>query len=147
MMFSITPRLDDCGLFRLADELTNPWEYRTQFNPLWLRDASGAINKESEVQNTDKEFRIRLDLHHFKPEEVKITSENNRVKITAKHEEKQDNHGFVSREICRVYKLPEDVDPKSVTSTMNSQGVLSIKAAKLALEAPKETAIPVEFKG
>ncbi|KAK0067206.1 alpha-crystallin B chain [Biomphalaria pfeifferi] len=143
-MFAITPRIDDCGLIRLADEMANPWDFRT---PLWLREATAAASRESEVQNTDKEFRIRLDLHHFKPEEVKITSENNRVKITAKHEEKQDNHGFVSREICRLYKLPEDVDAKSVTSTMTSQGVLNIRAAKLAIEAPKETAIPVEFKG
>lgn len=41
---------------------------------------------------------------------------------------------------------PQNVDPKSVTSTMNSQGVLCIKASKLAIEAPKETTIPVEFK-
>ncbi|CAL1533484.1 unnamed protein product [Lymnaea stagnalis] len=141
-MFAITPRFDDLGLFRLADELNNCWDLdRTP-----LIQAMGA-NRESEVQNTDKEFRIRCDLRHFKPEEIKITSDNQRVTVHAKHEEKEDNHGFVSREICRVYKLPEDVDAKSVTSSLNSNGVLKIKASKLALEAPKETAIPIQFAG
>lgn len=40
----------------------------------------------------------------------------------------------------------QDVDPKSVTSSMNSQGTLSIKVAKKAIEAPKEINIPIEFK-
>ncbi|CAL1527998.1 unnamed protein product, partial [Lymnaea stagnalis] len=60
-----------------------------------------------QVHNTDKEFRIRMDLHQFRPEEVKITSDNEKITINAKHEEKQDNHGFVSREITRIYKLPD----------------------------------------
>ncbi|CAL1531813.1 unnamed protein product [Lymnaea stagnalis] len=139
-MFAITPRLDDFGLLRFADELSNCWDRSP------LLQAVG-VDRESEVQNTDKEFRIRCDFRHYKPEEIKITSDNQRVTIHAKHEEKQDNHGFVSREICRVYKLPEDVDAKSVTSSLNSKGVLNIKASKLALEAPKDTPIPVQFAG
>ncbi|CAL1544145.1 unnamed protein product [Lymnaea stagnalis] len=137
-MFAISPRLsvDDFGLFRLADELSNYCDRSPQ---------AFGLNRESEVQNTDKEFRIRFDLKHYKPEEIKITSDNQRLTVHAKHEEKQDNHSFVSREICRVYKLPEDVDAKSITSSLNSNGVLSIKATKRAIEAPKETAIPVEF--
>ncbi|CAL1544143.1 unnamed protein product, partial [Lymnaea stagnalis] len=45
----------------------------------------------------------RFDLKHYKPEEIKITSDNQRLTVHAKHEENQNNHGFVSREICRVY--------------------------------------------
>nr|AXN72715.1 heat shock protein 17 [Physella acuta] len=147
-MFAVTPRLqDDFGLLRLVDELINPWDLRT---PMMYRDGSlanlsGRLG-DSEIQNTDKEFRIRLDLRHYSPEEVKITSDNQKITITAKHEEKQDNHGFVSREMTRTYSLPDDVDPKSVTSSMNSQGTLSIKVSKKAIEAPKETNIPIEFK-
>ncbi|KAI8796119.1 heat shock protein Hsp-12.2 [Biomphalaria glabrata] len=147
-MFAVTPRMtDDFGLLRLVDELVNPWDLRT---PMMYRDGtlanlSGRLG-DSEIQNTDKEFRIRLDLRHYSPEEVKITSDNKKITIKAKHEEKQDNHGYVSREMIRTYALPDDVDPKSVTSVMNTQGTLNIKVAKKPLEAPKEIAIPVEFK-
>ncbi|KAI8761667.1 heat shock protein Hsp-12.2 [Biomphalaria glabrata] len=131
-------------LVRLADELTS-------LDPGYNVSSGGdrtvaRRHGESEVHNTDKEFRIRMDLHHYRPEEVKITSDNIKITINAKHEEKQDNHGFVSREITRIYKLPEDVDPKSVTSAMNAHGILSIKVQKKSPEEPKEIPIPVTFK-
>ncbi|BFZ14672.1 hypothetical protein BsWGS_17711 [Bradybaena similaris] len=151
-LFAITPRLDDYSdMFQLADELCRPFFHYDPRNPraLWgaynLAQLASSL-RESEVQNADKEFRICLNLPHFKPEEVKITSDNQRVTVTAKHEEKEDKHGYVSREMTRIYTFPPDVDPKSVTSTMNSQGVLCIKASKLPLEAPKDVPIPIEFK-
>ncbi|XP_059175601.1 heat shock protein Hsp-12.2-like [Physella acuta] len=143
-MFSISPRIDDDTLLGFADELSGPFEIMP---PLWTRayHASRA-NRESEVQNTDKEFRVRVNMKHYKPEEIKITSDNQRITIHAKHEEKQDGHGFVSREITRVFKIPEDVDARSVTSTITYNGILNIKAIKVDTGAPKEMTIPVEFR-
>jgi HSP20 family molecular chaperone IbpA len=37
----------------------------------------------------------------------------------------------------------QDVDPKTVTSSLNQNGVLTVKAPKMALEAPPETVIPI----
>lgn len=48
-----------------------------------------------------------MDLQHFKPEEIKVSSDNQRVTVSAKHEEKQDDQGFVARELTRIYKLPD----------------------------------------
>ncbi|BFZ21838.1 hypothetical protein BsWGS_24875 [Bradybaena similaris] len=150
-LFAITPRIADD--YDILDEL---FGRPVCYNPRELQALRGASNlaqlassfRESEVQNTDKELRIRLSLPHYKPEEVKITSDNKRVTVTAKHEEKEDKHGYVSREMTRIYTLPPDVDPKSVTSTMNSQGTLSIRASKLPVEeAAKDVNIPVEYKG
>ncbi|KAH9510259.1 hypothetical protein Btru_042604 [Bulinus truncatus] len=147
-MFAVVPRLiDDSGIFQLADEMmNNPWYMRPALADRNLANLAERLG-DSEIHNTDKEFRVRMDLHYYKPEEVKITSDNKKITVHAKHEEKQDKHGFVSREMIRTYSLPEDVDPKSVTSTMNSNGVLNIKVAKKALEAPKEIPIAVEYKG
>ncbi|CAG5116502.1 unnamed protein product [Candidula unifasciata] len=147
-MFAITPqrRYDEYDrLLRLLDELSNPWGSPVPYGEGALANARGRLG-DSEIHNTDKEFRIRMDLGNYAPEEVKITSDNDRIIVHAKHEEKQDNHGFVSREMCRKYKLPKECDPKSVISTMNSHGILNIKVAKKAIEPPKETAIPVEYK-
>ncbi|GFO22503.1 heat shock protein beta-1 [Plakobranchus ocellatus] len=152
-MYAITPRIaDDLSLFRLLDDIADPYSRYQQRNllPVQFRDGSmghiGGRLGDSQVQNTDKEFRIRLDLSHYKPEEVKIKTDSHKITIQAKHEERQDNHGFVSRQMTRSYKLPNDVDPNSATSSMNSNGTLSIKMSKTALEAPKEVNIPVEFK-
>ncbi|MCP6508451.1 Hsp20 family protein, partial [Klebsiella pneumoniae] len=44
------------------------------------------------------------------------------------HEERTDEHGFISRQFTRRYKVPENVDPSAITSTLSSDGVLSIGA-------------------
>ncbi|KAK0061190.1 heat shock protein Hsp-12.2 [Biomphalaria pfeifferi] len=147
-MFAVVPRyFDDSGLFQLADEMVNnPWFTRPTFADRALANLNERFG-DSQIQNTDKEFRVNLDLHHYKPEEVKVTSDNKKITVHAKHEEKQDKHGYVSREMIRTYALPEDTDAKSVTSTMNSNGVLNIRVAKKAIEPPKEIPIAVEYKG
>lgn len=43
-----------------------------------------------------------------------------------KHEEKQDEHGFVSRQFTRKYNLPPNYKQDSVTSTLSSDGILTI---------------------
>uniref|UniRef100_A0A0B6XYN4 SHSP domain-containing protein n=1 Tax=Arion vulgaris TaxID=1028688 RepID=A0A0B6XYN4_9EUPU len=143
-MFSIFPRIiaeEVVPMMRMADELAR-W-------PLTMsRYMAHPLNRlgESEVHNTDKEFRVRMDLQHFKAEEIKITSDDQRVTVSAKHEEKQDEHCFVAREFTRTYKMPEDVDPKSITSALTEHGILNIKIQKKTLVEPKETPIPVNFK-
>lgn len=100
----------------------------------------------SEVTNTENEFRVNMDVQHFKPEEIKITTKDNKVVISAKHEERPDEHGYIMREFTRSYVLPKDVDPKTVTSSLNQTGVLTLKAPKMALEAPQEQVIPITFE-
>ncbi|KAL8581786.1 hypothetical protein ACOMHN_043204 [Nucella lapillus] len=97
----------------------------------------------SEVVNNEKEFRVTMDVQHFRPDEVNIKTKDNRVIIQAHHEEREDDHGFISREFTRQYVLPKDVDPDSVTSSLTRDGVLTLKAPKVSLEAPKERVIPI----
>ncbi|XP_055892938.1 heat shock protein hsp-16.2-like isoform X2 [Biomphalaria glabrata] len=98
-----------------------------------------------QVQTTDKELRIHLDLHQYRPEEVKITSDNQKITIKATHEEKNDNSS-VCYEMTRSFTLPENVDFKSALSTMNSDGQLSITISRSNKETLDEVPIQVEFK-
>lgn len=98
----------------------------------------------SEVQNTDKDFVVNLDVSHFAPEELTIKTTENRVIVVGKHEEKQDEHGFIQREFKRTYVLPNDVDPNTVKSSLSADGVLSIKAPKKVQALPLERVIPIE---
>jgi len=98
----------------------------------------------TQVQNTDKDFHVNLDVSHFSPEEISIKTVDNRVIIHGKHQEKQDEHGFIERQFKRTYVLPNDVDPNTVKSSLSADGVLSIKAPKKAQEVPTERVIPIE---
>lgn len=98
-----------------------------------------------DVQLTDKSFDVALDVRGYKPEELQVKVENGVLEVDAKHEEKsQDGSRFVARQFSRRYKLPDNVNLDAIKSSLVSNGsVLTVSAPLLAVEAPKETSIPV----
>lgn len=92
----------------------------------------------------NRKFSLRFDCSQFKPEEINVKTQDNTLSVHAKHVE--DNPGKkVHLEFTKNYTLPENVDPKSLKSTLSSDGVLQIEApAPPAVEAPKENLIPIE---
>ncbi len=99
------------------------------------------------VSDTSTAFDIRLDLSAFKPEEVKISVSEGRLTIAAGRDETDESRTRLSRHVAHVthvYRLPKDVDPKTIKSTLNAEGILSIKAEKRAIK-PQETEIAVEY--
>uniref|UniRef100_A0A672ZJX5 Heat shock protein beta-1-like n=1 Tax=Sphaeramia orbicularis TaxID=375764 RepID=A0A672ZJX5_9TELE len=66
------------------------------------RQAAGAM---SEVRTGQHSWRIQLDVNHFTPEEITITTKDGYLLISGNHEEKQDEHGLVSRCFTRKYNL------------------------------------------
>ncbi|KAF7284965.1 hypothetical protein GWI33_012746 [Rhynchophorus ferrugineus] len=97
------------------------------------------------IQDKEK-FQVKLDVEAFKPEEIKIKaiSDQNTIEIEAKHEEKQDEHGFISRQFVRRFVLPKGHDLKAVISSLSEDGVLTITAPRTAPELAQEKTIPVE---
>jgi HSP20 family molecular chaperone IbpA len=69
-----------------------------------------------------------MDVAQFKPNEITVKTVDNTVVIEGKHEERQDEHGFISRHFCRKYILPKDYDSNTVVSSLSSDGVLTVKA-------------------
>ena len=57
--------------------------------------------------NNDKEFNIKIDVQHFKPDEIAVKTVDNHVVISADHEEKEDEHGYICRSFTRRYVLPK----------------------------------------
>lgn len=113
-------------------------------------------------------YQIILDVQQFTPEEITVRTTDNHVIVEGKHEEKQDEHGFVSRHFTRRYALPSmkliDLkdqnhfiffvfplgghDPNDVVSTLSSDGVLTVTAPKKALPAPNpERSVPIQQTG
>ncbi|XP_046398291.1 heat shock protein 23-like [Ischnura elegans] len=76
-------------------------------------------------------FKIVMDVQHFKPEEITVKQIDDSVVVEGKHEETEDEHGFVSRHFVRRYTLPQGVDHQALNSTLSSDGVLTITAPKV----------------
>ncbi|XP_007518007.1 heat shock protein beta-1 [Erinaceus europaeus] len=101
----------------------------------------------SEIRHTSDRWRVALDVNHFAPEELTVKTKDGVVEITGKHEERQDEHGFISRCFTRKYTLPAGVDPTLVSSSLSPEGMLTVEAPlpKPATQS-SEITIPVTFE-
>ncbi|XP_040908311.1 heat shock protein beta-1 [Toxotes jaculatrix] len=101
----------------------------------------------SEIKQTQDNWKVSLDVNHFSPEELVVKTKDGVVEITGKHEERKDEHGFVSRSFTRKYTLPSTADIEKVTSALSPDGVLTIEAPlnRPAIES-SETTIPVSVE-
>lgn len=149
-MWDYPPRLCDqhFGLGLTDDDFFPPTLYkgyivrpRRQTN---RQDASSGI---SEVIDSQDKFQVVADVSQFSPEDITVKTVDNCVVIHGKHEEKEDEHGFVSREFTRKYMLPKEVDPESVTSTLSPEGILTVEAPKTIHELPSnERMVPISVQ-
>lgn len=88
--------------------------------------------------NDNDGFQVRLEVKHFEPNEISVKVVDQTIVIEAKHEEKEDEQGFVFRHFIRRYKLPKEYDVNDVVTTLSVDGVLTIKAPPKAIN-PAET--------
>nr|AXU24964.1 heat shock protein 20-3 [Cyrtorhinus lividipennis] len=98
----------------------------------------------SKIKSDENEFNVRLDVHHFKPEELKVKLDDSGfLTVEGEHEERSDDHGFISRQFKRRYKLPEDVQQETLKSKLSSDGILSLTAAKKPTKRKAEREIEI----
>ncbi|XP_008331019.1 heat shock protein beta-1 [Cynoglossus semilaevis] len=98
----------------------------------------------SEIKQTQDNWKVTLDVNHFSPEELLVKTKDGVVEISGKHEERKDEHGFISRSFTRKYTLPSAANIEKVTSSLSPEGVLTIEAPfiKPAIQS-SEITIPV----
>ncbi|XP_053308107.1 heat shock protein beta-6 [Spea bombifrons] len=97
----------------------------------------------SEVKLDKDQFSVVLDVKHFSPEELTVKVVGDSVEVHAKHEERQDEHGFISREFHRRYKIPSTVKPEAITSALSADGLLSIHAPVVEAIKSEERSVPI----
>uniref|UniRef100_W5L9K8 Heat shock protein beta-1 n=1 Tax=Astyanax mexicanus TaxID=7994 RepID=W5L9K8_ASTMX len=98
----------------------------------------------SEIKQTPESWKVSLDVNHFSPEELTVKTKDGVVEIIGKHEERRDEHGYISRSFTRKYTLPPGADVEKVTSSLSPEGVLTVEAPlpKPAIQS-SEINIPV----
>ncbi|XP_062866574.1 alpha-crystallin A chain [Trichomycterus rosablanca] len=115
--------LFDYDLFPYSASTISPF-YRHSLFRSFLDSSSSGI---SEVSSDRDRFTVHLDVKHFSPEELQVKVADHYVEIQGKHGERQDDHGYISREFHRRYRLPSNVDQSVVTCTLSADGLLRTK--------------------
>lgn len=100
------------------------------------------INKQQVPTKTaSADFHIDVDVHQFKPEELSVKATDTYIIVEGKREEKDVENGYELEHFVRRYQLPAQHDSGKITSSLSSDGVLTISAPKKAdaLPEPEKT--------
>ncbi|XP_013193352.1 protein lethal(2)essential for life [Amyelois transitella] len=98
--------------------------------------------QENNVRNQKDKYEVTLLVKDFAPEDISVRTADGHVVIECKHEERKDEHGYISRRFTRKYALPDDCRPEDVVSTLSSDGLLTVTAPR-QLRMRQDTVIPV----
>ncbi|XP_067645460.1 heat shock protein 23-like [Eurosta solidaginis] len=77
-------------------------------------------------------FQASLDVQQYKPSELTVKVVDDYIVVEGKHEEREDDHGYISRHFIRRYALPKGYEADKVVSTLSSDGVLTVSVPKPA---------------
>lgn len=127
--------LNECPAFRLLHQ-----------------DMVGRLAQPHEIDEdphiTEDGIEVNLNVEHYRPDEIVVTTEKGFVTVRGKHEERRDDRGFVSREFTRRYSLPECCSAENIVSSFSTDGVLRVKALKTPLNQDgSERSVPVQMTG
>ncbi|XP_014291250.1 protein lethal(2)essential for life [Halyomorpha halys] len=129
-------------ILQLAQGPVLPVPLRSGYLRPWRSMAAGDSGVSSYATSKD-EFKINLDVQQFKPNELKVSVADGYLVIDGKHDERSDQHGLVSRQFTRRYKIPEEVDETKLSSNLSSDGVLSVSAPKIIKKEIEGREIPI----
>ncbi|XP_064556831.1 heat shock protein 26-like [Drosophila montana] len=75
-------------------------------------------------------FQVCMDVTQFTPSELNVKVVDNAIVVEGKHEEREDDHGYISRHFVRRYALPQGYEADKVVSSLSSDGVLTVSVPK-----------------
>ncbi|CEF67152.1 Alpha crystallin/Hsp20 domain and HSP20-like chaperone domain-containing protein [Strongyloides ratti] len=76
-----------------------------------------------------KRIELSFDVKRFKPKEIKIYVDGERLNIFCKHE-KNNESNVCGTNISKTYHLPKYINPKTLTHEITKDGDLIIRASK-----------------
>uniref|UniRef100_A0A915EW99 SHSP domain-containing protein n=1 Tax=Ditylenchus dipsaci TaxID=166011 RepID=A0A915EW99_9BILA len=100
----------------MSIEVTHDWTGEQWDWPLQHND--GVVK----VQNLGNKWEVGLDAQFFTPKEIEVKVLGDHLVVNCSHDERSDQHGNISRQISRSYKLPDDVDTSTITSHLTPHG-------------------------
>jgi HSP20 family protein len=151
-----------------SKEDVQPWRMMASWDP-W-REMEGALNrlertfgrpngKEAlataewapvvDITEDEKEYTVKADLPQVQKEDIKVTVQEGTLSICGERKVEKEEKGKKFHRIERAYgsfersfTVPEDADPKQVTSEFRD-GVLTVHLPKSPAAAPKSIQVKV----
>ncbi|CAG0894971.1 unnamed protein product [Cyprideis torosa] len=141
-----TPRYHQRGHWPMSTAFGGAFRELDDLLSLATRDARmEGSSSGARVTNKSDKFQVCMDVRGFQPNELKVKVHDKVITVEGKHEEREDEHGFITREFKRRYVIPDGVVTEQVTSSISQDGILTINAPKhQAIEAPKEVEVIIE---
>ncbi|XP_035639107.1 heat shock protein beta-1-like [Oncorhynchus keta] len=105
------------------------------------RQLSGGV---SAIRTEHGSWRITLDVNHFSPEEISIKTKGGFLEIAGQHDEREDEHGSVSRCFIRKNKHLQHI-----SSSLSGEGVLLVEAplpGSATTILPSDMVLPIQLK-
>jgi len=119
--------------------------YYRPWADLLRREKEGGSSTVKSDKNT---FQVVLDVQQFAPEEINVKVIDKHVIVEGNHEEKQDEHGWISRKFTRKYLIPDQCNLEKVESKLSSDGVLTISVPRKTPPAVEgERVISIQHTG
>ncbi|VDL29782.1 unnamed protein product [Hymenolepis diminuta] len=83
------------------------------------------------ITKAKPKFHVEIPVgSDYQPDEIQIRTLNNRIYVSARHEEKLSNRSTF-REFSKEYDIPEHIDPKSISARLE-YGILHLKGTSLS---------------
>ncbi|XP_046974216.1 protein lethal(2)essential for life-like [Vanessa cardui] len=140
----------DFGLALTPDDMLTvvaaPLISQDYYRP-WRQLAQAARDVGSSIKADKDKFQVNLDVQHFAPDEITVKTADGFIIVEGKHEEKKDEHGFISRQFVRKYALPKGCNPDTVESRLSSDGVLTVVAPRQTSASKNEKTVPIQQTG
>lgn len=110
--------------------------------------ASSVYLQTMENSNQEKTKIASVPMSHYKPEEISLEVDNEKISLHGLHRFEREN-GFISSEFQRYFKLPQGVDPRTVTSRISQNGDLIIEGMKFSKRGVRDRRFKpkLDFRG
>ena len=92
-----------------------------------LKNLEHQMPLSSTTKKNNENLKVSLDLSQFSHNEIMLKVRNNFIIVDAKHDEREDEFGFISRQFTRKYILPDDFDTDTIKSFLTDESKLTIK--------------------
>lgn len=120
---------------------TNYYSYRYPPNP--HADHPEVI--QSIIEKDD--FQVSLDVHQFAPKDISVKTVGHCVVVEAKHDERPDESGHITRNSTRRFTLPPGFNPNYVVPELSVDGILTIKGTREHRVTKDERVLEILYTG
>lgn len=123
--------------FYAVPEGVDPQKVSTRYSDGMLKIEAPRPKRESqprkiaggEIVSDDEKFEIVLDVRNYKPDEIEVKVNGDDLIVTGK-QEMEEKGRRITRQFTRNFKLPRDVNVRTVKSRVSIDGYLYVYARK-----------------